>query len=120
MFKYSGYAFSISARNALQAAASFVWSCGSRANAVSTWRAASIWAAWLLVTIRMSRIASSLTASMAALRSSACVYTTSASHGTSMSRTRASSRSRRLKKRGGAASIAWFIAAPRACPHLRA
>ena len=35
MFKYSGYAFSISARNALHAAASFVWICGIRANAVN-------------------------------------------------------------------------------------
>ncbi len=73
MFKYSGYAFSISAMKALQEAASCVRSCGSRANAVSTCRAASIWAAWLLVTIRMRRIASSLTLSIAVLRSSACV-----------------------------------------------
>ena len=34
------------------------------------------------------------------------------SHGTSMRRTRASNRSRRLKKRAGAASIAWSIATP--------
>ena len=80
----AGTPSSISARNALHAAASFVWSCGSRANAVSNWRAASIWAAWLLVTMRMSRIASSLTLAMAALRSSACVYAVSTSHGTSI------------------------------------
>ena len=86
MFKYSGYAFSISARNALHAAASFVWICGNRANAINNWRAASIWAAWLLVTIWMSRIASSLTLAMAALRSSACVYAVSTSHGTSIRR----------------------------------
>jgi hypothetical protein len=39
--------------------------CGKRANAISNWRAASTCVAWLLVTMRMSRIASSLTLAIA-------------------------------------------------------
>src|SRR6478672_12104919 len=66
-FRYNGYALSICARNALHADASGERSAGNCANAVRTCRAASICAAWLLVAIRISRSAVSLTLAMVAL-----------------------------------------------------